>query len=194
MRWWISVHPANPVVHANVSDLLSWDIFNPDTCNMGNNGRFYVADGTGGFGVYNASPSGGPELSPLGSRSLSISTIRLSQQQTLYAAAVYGSGAGGLACFDVSGGTPNLLGSLIYSNDSSFAAASFGHDRFPGTSGQLEGCGCVESSGSRRDWQCCNSRQRLGAIRQYAVCGHRRRTVGCFRCFNSRHRPGKSPV
>ena len=112
--------PNSPVVHANVSDLMSWDIFNPFRAAWATNGRFYVTDGTGGLAVYDPSPGGGPKLL---TSSLLFSYIydQVLQGNTLYEAAVYGSGAGGLACFDVTGSTPSLLGSLIYPNDSSFA-------------------------------------------------------------------------
>src|ERR1700721_455098 len=60
------------------------------------------------------------------------------EQQTLYAAAVYGSGAGGLACFDVSGSTPNLLGTLMYTNDSSFALQVSGTTVFLGLADSLK--------------------------------------------------------
>jgi hypothetical protein len=112
--------PANPVVRANVTDLLSWDIFSPGTATWAPNGRFYVADGTGGFGIYNATTSGGPATMTFASDFFYIYD-QVIEQQTLYAAAVYGTGAGGVACYDLSSGTPNLLGTLMYSNDSSFA-------------------------------------------------------------------------
>jgi hypothetical protein len=117
--------PTSPVVRANVSDLMSWDIFNPFRAAWATNERFYVTDGTGGLAVYDASPGGGPKLL---TSSLLFSYIydQVLQGHTLYEAAVYGSGEGGLACFDVSGDTPSLLGSLIYPNDSSFAVQATG--------------------------------------------------------------------
>jgi hypothetical protein len=129
--------PANPVVHANVTDLLSWDIFSPGTATWAANGRFYVADATGGFGVYNALPGGGPATMTSESSFVYIYD-QVIEQQTLYAAAVYGSGAGGLACFDVSSGTPNLLGTLMYPNDSSFAVQISGTTAFLGLADSLK--------------------------------------------------------
>jgi PQQ-like domain/LVIVD repeat len=96
-----------------------------------------VADGTGGFGVYNASTSGGPAAMTSASDFAYIYD-QVIEQQTLYAAAVYGSGAGGVACFDVSGSTPNLLGSLMYSNDSSFAVQVSGTSVFLGLADSLK--------------------------------------------------------
>ena len=128
--------PANPVVHANVTDLLSWDIFSPGTATWATNGRFYVADATGGFGVYNALPGGGPATMTSESSFVYIYD-QVIEQQTLYAAAVYGSGAGGLACFDVSSGAPNLLGTLMYPNDSSFAVQVSGTTAFLGLADSL---------------------------------------------------------
>ena len=133
----VDITSPNPVVHANVTDLLSWDIFNPDTATWATDGRFYIADGTGGFGVYNASPSGGPATMTTESSFVYIYD-QVIEQQTLYAAAVYGSGAGGLACFDVSGGTPNLLGTLMYPNDSSFAVQVSGTTAFLGLADSLK--------------------------------------------------------
>jgi hypothetical protein len=130
--------PANPVVHASVTDLLSWDIFSPDTATWATNGRFYVADSTGGFGVYDASPSGGPAAVTTGESNFVYIYDQVIQQQTLYAAAVYGSGAGGLACFDVSRSTPNLLGTLMYPNDSSFAVQVSGTTAFLGLADSLK--------------------------------------------------------
>lgn len=129
--------PTNPVVQANVTDLMSWDIFNPGTATWAANGRFYVADGTGGFAVYNASSSGGPATMTTTQNFVYIND-QVVEQQTLYAAAVYGSGAGGLACFDLSGGTPNLLGTLFYPNDSSFAVQISGTTVFLGLADSLK--------------------------------------------------------
>jgi hypothetical protein len=129
--------PSSPVVHANVSDLMSWDIFNPFRAAWATNERFYVTDGTGGLAVYDASPGGGPNLL---TSSLVFYYIydQVLQEQTLYEAAVYGSGAGGLACFDVSGSTPSLLGSLMYPNDSSFALQASGTTVYVGMADSLK--------------------------------------------------------
>ena len=129
--------PANPTVQSNIADLLSWDIFNPDTATWATSGRFYVADGMGGFAVYNASSTGGPATMTTASDFIYIYDQVVSQQ-TLYAAALYGSGAGGLACFDVSGGTPSLLGTLMYPNDSSFAVQVSGTSVFLGLADTLK--------------------------------------------------------
>jgi hypothetical protein len=129
--------PSSPVVYTNVSDLMSWDLFNPFRAAWATNDRFYVTDGTGGLAVYDASPGGGPNLL---TSSLVFSYIydQVLQQQTLYAAAVYGSGEGGLACFDVSGSTPTLLGSLMYPNDSSFALRASGTTVYVGMADSLK--------------------------------------------------------
>jgi len=129
--------PSSPVVQANVSDLMSWDIFNPFRAAWATNERFYVTDGTGGLAVYDASPGGGPKLLT-SSYLFSYIYDQVLQQQTLYEAAVYGSGAGGLACFDVSGSTPSLLGSLMYPNDSSFALQASGTTVYVGMADSLK--------------------------------------------------------
>jgi len=129
--------PANPVVQANVPDLMNWNIFNPATATWANNGRFYAADGTGGFSVYNVSPSGGPATVTTELVFVYIYD-QVIEQQTLYAAAVYGSGAGGLACFDLSGDAPNLLGTLFYPNDSSYALQVSGTTVFLGLADSLK--------------------------------------------------------
>ncbi len=129
--------PANPVVQANVPDLLNWNIFNPATATWANNGRFYSADGTGGFSVYNVSPSGGSAAETIELVFVYIYD-QVIEQQTLYAAALQGSGAGGLACFDLSSGTPNLLGSLMYPSDSSFALQVSGTTVFLGLADSLK--------------------------------------------------------
>lgn len=129
--------PSNPVVHANVSDFMSWDIFSPFEAAWASNGRFYVNDGTGGLAVFDASPSGGPKLLT-GAVVFPYIYDQALQQQTLYEAAVYGSGAGGLACFDVSGNTPSLLGTLMYPNDSSFAVQASGTTVYVGLADSLK--------------------------------------------------------
>jgi hypothetical protein len=129
--------PSSPVVHANVTDFLSWDIFSPFNATWATNGRFYVNDGTGGLAVYDVSPGGGP-------KSLTSAIVfpniydQVLQGQTLYEAAVYGSGEGGLACFDVSGNTPQLLGTLTYPNDASFAVQASGSTVYVGMADSLK--------------------------------------------------------
>jgi hypothetical protein len=129
--------PANPVVQANVPDLLNWDIFAPGLATWAPNGRFYATDGMGGFGVYNVSTHGGPA-----SVTTALDFIYIYDQvlerQTLYASALDGLGAGGLACFDVSGTTPNLLGTLLYTNDPSFALQASGTTVFLGLADSLK--------------------------------------------------------
>jgi hypothetical protein len=129
--------PSSPVVQANVADLMNWDIFNPSLATWANNGRFYAADGTGGFSVYNVSASGGPAAAPT-QQFFTYTYDQVIEQQTLYAAAVQGSGAGGLACFDISNGTPNLLGSLMYPNDTSYAVQVSGTNVFLGLADSLK--------------------------------------------------------
>jgi len=129
--------PANPVVTANVADPSNWDIYNPATATWANNGRFYAADGTGGFAVYNVATSGGPTVVNI-QAFYSYIYDQVVEQQTLYAAVLQGSGAGGLACFDVSSGTPNQLGSLLYPNDSSFTLQVSGTTVFLGLADSLK--------------------------------------------------------
>ena len=129
--------PANPLVQANVPDLLDWNIFNPKTATWATNGRFYAADGTGGFAVYNAAASGGPAAEttqPI----FAYIYDQVIDQEILYAAALYGSGAGGVACFDLSGSMPNLLGTLMYPNDSSFSLQVSGATVFLGLADSLK--------------------------------------------------------
>ena len=130
--------PANPVVQANVPDLLNWSIFNPGTATWANNGRFYAADGTGGFSVYNVLPSSGPLYATTFDPAFVYIYDQVIQQQTLYAVGVYGSGAGALECFDLSGDTPSLLGALSYPNDSSFAVQVSGTTVFLGLADSLK--------------------------------------------------------
>ena len=129
--------PSNPVVRASLTDLQSWDIYDPGTATWAGSGIFYAADGTGGFSVYDVSANGGPT---------SITNTGIFQYiydqaidgQTLYAAAVYGSGAGGVGCFDISQSPPSLLGALTYPNDSSFAIQVSGSNVFLGMADSLK--------------------------------------------------------
>ncbi|MGO9445279.1 MAG: PQQ-binding-like beta-propeller repeat protein [Thiobacillaceae bacterium] len=130
--------PMSPTVQANVPDLSNANIFNPSTATWASNGVFYAADGTGGFSVYSVSPSGGPLSATTYDPVFVYIYDQVIQQQTLYAAAVYGSGAGGLGCFDLSGDTPNLLGTLFYPNDSSFALQVSGTTVFLGLADSLK--------------------------------------------------------
>ena len=129
--------PASPVIQANVTDLITWDLFDPGSAVWAPNGRFYAADGTGGIAVYNTLPGGGPATMTI-DWAYNYIYDQVIEGQTLYAAAVYGSGAGGVACFDVSGNTPNLLGSLFYQNDSSFAVQVSGTTVFLGLADSLK--------------------------------------------------------
>jgi len=129
--------PSNPVVRASVTDLQSWDIYDPGTATWAGKGIFYAADGTGGFSIYDMSANGGPT---------SMTTADIFQYiydqavegQTLYAAVVYGSGAGGVGCFDISQSPPGFLGALTYPNDSSFAIQASGTNVFLGMADRLK--------------------------------------------------------
>jgi hypothetical protein len=129
--------PSNPTVRATVTDLQSWDIYNPGTATWAGSGIFYAADGTGGFSVYDVSVNGGPaSLSEAGIfQSIYDQAI---EGQTLYAAAVYGSGAGGVGCFDISQSPPAFLGALTYPNDPSFAIQVSGSNVFVGLADGLK--------------------------------------------------------
>jgi hypothetical protein len=128
--------PSSPVVNVNVADLLSRDIFNPGTATWAPNNRFYVADGTGGFAVYDALQSGGPSTM-ITNPAFSYVYDQVISQQVLYQAAVLGDD-GGLACFDLSGGTANLVGSLLYLNDTGFAVQVSGTNVFLGLADALK--------------------------------------------------------
>lgn len=130
--------PTNPVVQANVPDLSNSNIFNPSTATWASNGVFYAADGTGGFSVYSVSPSGGPLYATTFDPTFVYIYDQVIQQQTLYAVGVYGSGAGALECFDLSGDAPSLLGALSYPNDSSFAVQASGTTVFLGLADSLK--------------------------------------------------------
>lgn len=130
-------NPANPVVTANVADLPSWDIFNSSNATWGSSGRFYSTDGTGGFALYNVASPGGPStitftgfLDPI--------YDQVMQQTILFEAGNRPNGSGGLATFDISGATPNLLGSLFYSNDPGFAVQVSGTNVFLGLADSLK--------------------------------------------------------
>jgi len=129
--------PTKPTVQANVPDLMNWDLYNPATATWATSGRFYAADGTGGFAVYNVASNGGPAAVTTEPIFVYIYDQAI-EGQNLYAAVLEGSGAGGLACFDVSGGTPNLLGTLLYPNDSSFALQVSGTHVFLGLADSLK--------------------------------------------------------
>jgi hypothetical protein len=129
--------PSNPVVEANVVDMTTFDIFNPKVATWAPNGRFYGADGTGGIAVYNASVTGGPAFVVAQSIYVFIYDQVL-EGQTLYASALEGSGAGGVACFDLSSGTPVLLGSPFYPNDSSYSLQVSGTNVFLGLADSLK--------------------------------------------------------
>jgi len=130
-------HPANPVVTANVADLPSWDIFNFSNATWASGGRFYSTDGTGGFTIYNVASPGGPStitfagfLDPIYDQVI--------QQTTLYQAGNRPDGSGGLATFDISGSTPNLLGNLVYAKDPAFAVQVSGTNVFLGLADSLK--------------------------------------------------------
>jgi len=129
--------PSNPTVQDNVVDLMTWDVFNPIDATWAGNSLFYAADGTGGIAVYNASVSGGPAAVSVDPVFVYINAQQI-QQQTLYVTALYGSGAGGLGCFDLSSGTPNLVGTLTYPNDTSYALQVSGTMVFLGMADSLK--------------------------------------------------------
>ena len=129
--------PSNPVVTANVVDLMIWDVFNPFHATWAANGRFYTADGTGGIGVYNVTAAGGPPVAI--AQELSVYVYdQVLEQQTLYQAAYGGPGGGKLQCIDVSSGNPNLLGELFYANDAAFAVQVSGTTAFLGLADSLK--------------------------------------------------------
>lgn len=129
--------PSNPAVRASVSDLQSWDIYDPGTATWAGGGTFYAADGTGGFSIYDVSASGGP-TSMTNADIFAYIYDQTIEGKTLYAAAVYGSGAGGVGCFDASQSPPALLGTLTYANDSSFAIQVAGTNAFLGMADSLK--------------------------------------------------------
>jgi hypothetical protein len=128
--------PNSPVVHANVADLSSRDIYNPDTATWAPNDRFYVADGTGGFAIYDALQGGGP-ATVITNPAFSYVYDQVIGQQVLYQAAILGE-EGGLGCFDLSGGTPSLIGTLLYLNDTGFAVRVSGTNVFLGLADALK--------------------------------------------------------
>ena len=128
--------PSSPVVHVNVADLSSRDIFDPDTATWAPNNRFYVADGTGGFAIYDALQGGGP-ATMITNPAFSYVYDQVISQQVLYQAAILGE-EGGLACFDLSGGTPSLIGTLLYLNDTAFAVQVSGTNVFLGLADTLK--------------------------------------------------------
>jgi hypothetical protein len=115
--------PSNPVVHASVSDLQSRSLFDPGTAVWTGNGRFYAADGTGGFSVYDVSPAGGPATMIGGPWDTGFVSVydQVAANQILYVAGMEELSQGGLGCFDFSGGTPNLLGGLFYPSETGYA-------------------------------------------------------------------------
>jgi len=128
---------SSPFVQANVVDFPSGDIFNPTDATWVNNNTFYTADGTGGIAVYDVSAVGGP-ADTSDQNLFSYTYAQALNQPMLYAASVYGSGAGVLACFDVSNGTPNLLGTLSYANDAAYAVQVLGTTVFLGLANYLK--------------------------------------------------------
>jgi hypothetical protein len=129
--------PSAPAVHANVVDMPSADIFNPIDATWVNNNTFYAADGTGGIAVYDISAAGGPANASI-QGFYAYTYAQALNQQTLYMASVYPSGAGVLGCLDVSKGTPKLLGTLAYDNDSAYAVQVSGTTVFLGLANYLK--------------------------------------------------------
>jgi hypothetical protein len=128
--------PSAPVVQANVVDLPSSDIFNPQSAAWANSNTFYTADGTGGMAVYDVSAAGGPATASA-QELLSYAYGQTLSQQMLYSASQFAAAAD-LACLDVSGGTPNLVGSLYYDNNSASAVQASGTTVFFGLSNYLK--------------------------------------------------------
>lgn len=128
--------PSAPVVQANVVDLPSSDIFNPQSAAWANNNTFYTADGTGGIAVYDVSAAGGPAATSA-QEILSYTYAQALIGHTLYCASEY-SAAADLAVLDVSDGTPVLEGSLYYDNNSPSAVQASGTTVFFGLSNYLK--------------------------------------------------------
>jgi hypothetical protein len=128
--------PSAPVVQANVVDLPTSDIFNPQSAAWANNNTFYTADGTGGIAVYDVSAPGGPAVASA-QEIFSYTYAQALNAQTLYSAAQYGNAAD-LAVLDVGGGTPVLEGSLYYDNNSPSAVQTSGTTVFFGLSNYLK--------------------------------------------------------
>jgi hypothetical protein len=128
--------PSAPVVQANVVDLPTSDIFNPQSAAWANNSTFYTADGTGGIAVYDVSAAGGPAVASA-QEIFSYTYAQALNGRTLYSASQYGNAAD-LAVLDVSGGTPVLEGSLYYDNNSPSAVQASGTTLFFGLSNYLK--------------------------------------------------------
>jgi len=128
---------SSPVVQANLVDLPSSDVFNPLDAAWVNKNTFYAADGTGGIAIYDVSASGGPANASVQGL-FPYTYAQTLNQQTLYLASVYGSGAGVLACFDVGNGSPNLLGTLSYADDAAYAVQVSGTTVFLGLANYLK--------------------------------------------------------
>jgi hypothetical protein len=128
--------PSAPVVQANVVDLPTSNIFNPQSAAWANNNTFYTADGTGGIAVYDVSAAGGPAVASA-QEILSYTFAQALNGQTLYCASQYGNAAD-MAVFDVTGGTPVLEGSLYYYNNSPSAVQISGTTVFFGLSNYLK--------------------------------------------------------
>lgn len=128
--------PSAPVVHANVVDLPTSNIFNPLSAAWANSNTFYTADGTGGIAVYDVSAAGGPATATA-QEIFSYTYAQALNGQTLYSASQYAAAAD-LAVLDVSGGTPVLEGSLYYDNNSPSAVQASGTTVFFGLSNYLK--------------------------------------------------------
>ncbi len=128
--------PSGPVVQANVVDLPTSDFFNPQSAAWANHNTFYTADGTGGIAVYDVSAPGGPVVASA-QGIISYTYAQALSGQTLYSASQYGNAAD-LAVLDVSGGTPVLVGSLYYYNNTPSAVQATGATVFFGLSNYLK--------------------------------------------------------
>jgi hypothetical protein len=128
--------PSAPVVQANVVDLPTSDIFNPQSAAWASSNTFYTADGTGGIAVYDVSAPGGPAVASA-QEIFSYTYAQALNGQTLYSAAQYAAAAD-MAVLDVSAGTPVLEGSLYYDNNSPSAVQASGTTVFFGLSNYLK--------------------------------------------------------
>ena len=129
--------PTKPRVAANVADIPSEDIFISPSAAWATPGRFITTDGPGGFAIHNVTADGGPS-DMKGVDYLAFTYDMGVQQQTLYAAGVRPSGDGGLATFDLSSGSPTILGSLFYPGTAGLALQVSGNHLFLGLADSLK--------------------------------------------------------
>jgi hypothetical protein len=129
--------PTKPRVAASVADIPSENIFISPSAAWATPGRFITTDGPGGFAVHNVAADGGP--SDIKAVDYLAFTYDMGvQQQTLYAAGVRPSGDGGLVTFDLSSGSPTVLGSLFYPGTAGLALQVSGNNLFLGLADSLK--------------------------------------------------------